>query len=233
MGAETGQVLNHPLLARAGVEHGFGTRDSAVSGSAVLARPRQVHGAVVAIADAAGGVHPEVADAVVSREHGVAAAILTADCVPILACTEDGRSVAAIHAGWRGLVEGVIGAGLAALKMSAEFRSGPADLWAVVGPHIGPCCYEVDDVVLEPLRARFSRELAGATRSTRSGHALLDLGVLVQAELARAGVASAKRALIRDVCTRCDALRFHSVRRDGASAGRMLHYVVPRDGAGG
>ena len=130
----------------------------------------------------------------------------------------------------------MIGAGLAALcalQMPARRRSESAGLRVVVGPHIGPCCYEVDDVVLEPLRARFSRELAGAIRSTRSGHALLDLGVLVQVELARAGVASPKRALIRDVCTRCDALRFHSYRRDGESAGRMLHYVVPRAGGEG
>lgn len=203
-------------------------------------------------------MHPEIADAVVSREAGVAAAILTADCVPILACTEDGRSVVAIHAGWRGLAGGVIGAGLAALRAPhgnasplREPALAPAALLAVVGPHIGPCCYEVDAPVVDQLRARFPDQLSGAftepradsydtahdsahdgahcaTRASRPGHVLLDLAVLVQVELARAGVMSPNRAVIRDCCTRCDPLRFHSYRRDGESAGRMLHYVVPR-----
>ena len=98
----------------------------------------------------------------------------------------------------------------------------------MVGPHIGPCCYEVDEAVLAPLRMRFADQLASALRESRPGHALLDLAALAQLELARAGVASADRAVMSDVCTRCDADRFHSYRRDGAKAGRLLHYVAVR-----
>ena len=154
------EPLRHPLLVQAGVEHGFGTRASAAAAPPLLARARQVHGTGVAIADATGAVDPEVADVVVCGEPRVAAAIVTADCVPILACTDDGRWVAAIHAGWRGLAEGVIEAGLLALRSKALQRaappSDPCRVRAVVGPHIGACCYEVDAAVLEPLRARFA-----------------------------------------------------------------------------
>ena len=82
--------------------------------------------------------------------------------------------------------------------------------------------------MLGPLRARFPKELSDAIRATRPGHALLDLAVLVQADLARAGVASSKRSTMADACTRCDASRFHSYRRDGESAGRLLHFIVAR-----
>ena len=222
------EPLRHPLLQAAGVAHGFGTRASAALAPTLLARARQIHGAAVATADAAGGISLAEADAVVCCEPGVAAAVVTADCVPILACTDDGRCVVAIHAGWRGLAEGVIEAGVAALRNSGPVACESSQLRAVIGPHIGPCCYEVDDAVLEPLQGRFADVLDGAICATRPGHALLDLAVLAQSELARSGVVAAKRAVIEDACTRCDSQRFHSYRRDGSSAGRLLHYVVPR-----
>ena len=101
----------------------------------------------------------------------------------------------------------------------------------MIGPHIGPCCYEVDRAVLAPLRARFAEELDAALRTSRPGHAMLDLAALARLELARAGVAAAHQGALSDACTCCDSARFHSYRRDGAKAGRLLHYVVPRVGA--
>ena len=225
-----GEPLRHPLLARVGVDHGFGTRDSEGKAPRVVARARQVHGAAVALADDRGRVDLADADAVVCWESGVAAAIVTADCLPILACSEDGRSVAAIHAGWRGLAAGVIEAGLAALARGGSQGRGTPRLIAVIGPHIGACCYEVDAPVLDPLRARFGSELDRAVRPTRPGRARLDLAELALIELARAGVARADRAAMDDVCTRCDVSRFHSYRRDGPRAGRLLHYVAPAGG---
>jgi len=220
-----GVPLRHPLLEGVGVGHGFGTRGSEKKAPRLVARAHQVHGTAVAWADARGRVDVADADAVVCCESGVAAAIVTADCLPILACSEDGRAVVAVHAGWRGLAAGVIEAGLAALRVAAPRRR--TRVVAVIGPHIGACCYEVDAPVLGPLRARFGSELERAVRPTRPGHAHLDLAALAQVELARFGVAEADSAVLGHACTCCDASRFHSYRRDGPRSGRLLHYVAP------
>lgn len=215
-------TLRHPLLERAGVEHGFGSRSS--SAPAGLLRPRQVHGSrVVSGASCARDPAPE-ADAVVSGQAGVPVGVVTADCVPILAASESGRAVAAIHAGWRGLARGVVAAGVDALR---HLCPGEA-LVAAVGPHIGACCYEVDDPVLDALGPGFSGGLGFAVRPTRAGHARLDLGALTFRALELAGLPRAAMGAVPDACTSCDGRRFHSYRRDGTSAGRLVHHVAAR-----
>ena len=97
--ADAPHGLRHGLLAGRGIDHAFGTRSSVAPADAL--RPRQVHGVAVAKPTADGGLFPPDADAVVSCRPDVAVAIVTADCVPILAACESGRAVAAIHAGWR------------------------------------------------------------------------------------------------------------------------------------
>lgn len=212
-------TLTHPLLEDR-VPHGFGERGSA--GPPDLCRPKQVHGAAVVDAGAcAAGVMPE-ADAVVSGLPGVAVGVVTADCVPVLMATAAGDAVAAVHAGWRGLAEGVLPAAVAALR---ETAGGSPRMIAAIGPYIGACCYEVDAPVLDALGARFGAALAGATRPARSGHARLDLGDLARAALVAAGVAPADVGALAGVCTHCDAERFHSYRRDGPRAGRLVHFI--------
>jgi len=216
--------ISHPLLAAAGVGHAFGERDSAEPPRVV--RPRQVHG--VAVAETRDGEPvPAAADAIVSSDLGFPVGIITADCVPVLASSADGLLVAAIHAGWRGLAAGVVSAGIAALRTRA---SPGIEVIAVVGPHIGACCYEVDSPVLEPLEERFGQDLASAISPVRGrpGHALLDLGHLVAIDLLREGIRSECLGRIEDACTCCNPRRFHSYRRDGERAGRLLHYVAPR-----
>lgn len=210
--------LRHPLLDDAGVRHAFGTRDAAPPPRVV--RPRQVHGVAVARHRDYEAIPPE-ADAIVSRDALCPVGIVTADCVPILAAAGDGKAVAAIHAGWRGLAAGAIAAGIDALR-----AAGARDVVAVVGPCIAACCYEVDAPVVEPLRQRFGKELASAVHpSERSGHWMLDLGRLALVDLERCGIAARNRSRLRDACTRCDPHRFHSYRRDGQEAGRLLHWV--------
>ena len=203
--------LTHPLLEACGVRHAFGVRDAPEPPGLVC--PTQVHGTAVATVRG-GQPEPAQADAILGRQPGCPVGIVTADCVPVLAGLRDGSAVAAIHAGWRGLAAGVVTAAIAALRESAPVS---AEVVAVIGPHIGICCYEVDDPVLVPLRARFG-ELGAATRPSgadRPGHRLLDLGALVAWDLERAGVSVEARAAVPDACTRCDAVRFHSFRRDG------------------
>jgi len=212
--------LRDPLLEAAGVRHGFGVRGVAAPHG--LARPRQVHGAAVwevrGAADAAG----LEADAVVCRIAGVAVGVVTADCVPVLLAWRGGRAVAAVHAGWRGLAAGVVHAGVEALC-----RGAPEAAAAAIGPYVGPCCYEVDEPVLRAIEARFGQELpSGAVRPGRPGHAWLDLGALVAADLRIAGLQAGAVSRATAACTSCDSERFHSFRRDGPRSGRLVHHVI-------
>ncbi len=223
------EPLSHALLERLGVEHGFGVRGFIEP--AGLRRPKQVHGRDVIDAarfanppDAPPGVESTAfeADAIVSGQVGVGVAIVTADCVPILLADGHASVVAAVHAGWRGLASGVIRSSVAALtKLGAD----PSRLTAVVGPYIGPCCYEVDEPVLTAFAARFEPLMHSATRLTRAGHARLDLGAFATAELVSMGLARGNIGSFAGVCTSCDRERFHSYRRDGGQAGRMVHFV--------
>ena len=219
--------LRDPLLAEFGVAHAFGTRDAAAPPG--LARARQVHGTRVVRADVPGAVDAD-ADALVTRTTGVAVGVVTADCVPLLAVAGDG-AVAAIHAGWRGLAAGVIAAGLDALRALADVPAG-AEPTVAIGPHVGACCYEIDTPVIEAMTQRFGNDAARhATREVRQGHWLIDLAALVREELARCGVDAERASFAHAECTACDARRFHSVRRDGAVAGRLLHWIAPRGSA--
>lgn len=218
--------LAHELFDALGVVHGFGQRGAAEPPNHL--RPRQVHGAVVMRAEALGGGDPPAADAIVSTRPGLCVAVVTADCLPILVSARSGAAVAAIHAGWRGLAAGVIEAGLDALVAAIPGAAARGQMRAVVGPHIGPCCYEVDAPVLDRLAQRYGGLIDAQLRASRPGHAFLDLGGLALCALERAGLERAQLGSFPDACTRCDARRFHSFRRDGAAAGRMLHFVAAR-----
>jgi YfiH family protein len=214
------RALTHPLLQ--GIAHGFGVRGGPEP--ARVARPRQVHG--IAVVEA---LHPGdplgEADAIVSGVPGLCVAVVTADCVPILLADDGGHAVAAVHAGWRGLAAGVIPRAVAALRQKL---GATARLRAVVGPCIGACCYEIDAPVIHAMQPRFAAELAEAVRSRGGGHALLDLALLARADLTREGLSPEAIGGFPKACTRCDPDRFHSYRRDGARAGRLLHWIAAR-----
>jgi YfiH family protein len=207
--------LRDPGLDAAGVAHGFGTR---ASPELAVLRPRQVHG--IGVVWATPGAALGDADAVLTRSPGARVGVVTADCVPILVAA--GAAVGAIHAGWRGLAAGVVEAGVAELA-----RAVPgASIRAAIGPCIGGCCYEVDAPVLDALRVRYGDVLDAALAPARPGRALLDLGRVVAHALGRAGLAFEAISDAARACTRCDAARFHSFRRDGSAAGRLLHWIA-------
>jgi len=219
-----GEGLRHPLLDALGIEHAFGTRGAWLPSD--LVRPQQVHGMQVVLSTGDETGHDAQGDAIATAVAGRAIGIATADCVPILVATETGRAVAAIHAGWRGLAAGVIEAGVEALRSLA---GSSQRLVAAVGPHIGLCCYEVDRPVLDAMTQRFTREeVAAACVETRQGHARIDLGQLSALALERSGIGAAERGQLEGACTACDAVRFDSYRRDGAAAGRLVHFVISR-----
>jgi YfiH family protein len=217
--------LVHPLLAERRIHHGFGVRGARLP--AGLLRPRQVHGARIVTDAECEATPPAAADGVVSSTPGRPIAVVTADCVPILMASACGSTVAAVHAGWRGLAAGVVEAGVAALRSSAPTGS---PLLAVIGPYIGACCYEVDAPVVDALRQRYAERLDRCARATRPGHSLIDLGGLARAALQAAGLAKGSVAALPDACTRCDSERFHSFRRDGERAGRLVHFIIAGGG---
>jgi len=215
-------TIRHAWLDAIGVEHGFGMRGEPPP--AGLLRPHQVHGRDVVDAEACRATPPPEADAVLSREPGVPIGVATADCVPVLCASRAGDLVAAVHAGWRGLARGIVAASVDALRRT----DARAELVAVIGPAIGACCYEIDTPVLDALRHGHGDVVDRLSLPTSPGHARIDLAALTAHALEKAGVACDRIARLPSCCTRCDAQRFHSFRRDGAHAGRLVHHIAAR-----
>lgn len=186
-----------------------------------LLRLRQVHGRDVAVVTPGVVFAPGTsADAIVSTDPDRAAAVLVADCVPILMADRGHRVVAAIHAGWRGTAAGIVSATVQAIH---ALGIAPGDLVAAVGPSAGPCCYQVDAVVRDAFVERQPRALSWFERDDEA-HWKLDLwraniDQLVDAGLALTNIASARFCTIDhpDTC--------FSYRRDGAGTGRMAAAV--------
>lgn len=155
-----------------------------------------------------------VADAAVTSTPGVVLAILTADCMPVLFCSEDGNEVGAAHAGWRGLAAGVLERTVAAM------RTSPEKLLAWLGPAAGPKAYEVGDEVRSAF-VDIDPRAASAFVATRPGHWLCDLYALARLQLASNGVS---RVFGGGECTISDSQRFFSYRRDGRT-GRMASLI--------
>jgi len=205
--------LRCPTLHRAGFEHGFGTRHSRARSVPGLVTLRQVHG--TQLVEARPQEAPVAGDAVWTRQAGVAVGVYTADCVPILLVDRELRAVAAVHAGWRGSAAGISGVVIDAL--GRDLGISPASWIAVIGPHIGPCCYEVDAPVI-----RAVADSSVFSASARVDRRMLDLFALNRAQLVSAGVPAGSVYRVPG-CTSCDP-QFDSYRRDG-TGGRMQHYV--------
>jgi len=193
---------------------------------------RQVHGTEVhwsegEVADPRDLERLPIADAIASRESGRLLSVRTADCLPILlGCSRTGLA-AAVHAGWRGLVAGVIPASIDA--MVAEGASRDA-IVAAIGPAISVAHYEVGDEVIEAFRkAGLEPVHRSAPRSTEKTGAKphLDLAATACAVLGRCGV-NEDRVDVLARCTFAEPDRFFSYRRDGARSGRLAAVIEPR-----
>lgn len=181
-------------------------------GSARTATLRQVHSGRYVRADRAwSGTRPE-ADAVLTDRPGVLAGVRTADCVPVLLVDPVRRAVAAVHAGWRGTVAGVLPH--AVRGMEEEYGSSPGEVEAAIGPCIGACCFEVGDEVAARFHERF------VDRRRERPH--VDLTSTLMDQLRTAGV---KRILACRTCTSCDTGSYFSHRAERGRAGRMLAVV--------
>ena len=188
--------------------HGFGTRLADVRTlGGPLATLKQVHSAACVPAAGRSGVIGE-GDALLEDTPGSTVAVKTADCVPLLLADVRHRAVAAVHAGWRGTVEGIATRAMEAMR--DRFGTGPADLHAAIGPAIGACCYEVGPEV--------------AAQFGLAGRAHVDLAAANREQLIRAGIDPA-RIYAAGLCTMCHPSEFHSFRRDREAAGRMYSFI--------
>jgi YfiH family protein len=171
----------------------------------------QVHGCAVARPPVEG---LPAADASVAEGPGQVCVVMTADCLPVLFCAEDGSAVAAAHAGWRGLAGGVLEQTVAAL------RRPPARLLAWMGAAIGPASFEVGPEVREAFVAQ-DADAAACFAPGRPGRLQADLYALARLRLRRAGV---ERIYGGGLCTVADAGRFFSFRRT-PQCGRMASLI--------
>jgi YfiH family protein len=175
----------------------------------------QVHGTrVVDAAACRAGDPPAQADAAFSRQPGVICAVMTADCLPVLFCDRAGSVVAAAHAGWRGLLAGVLEQTVKAMRVPGS------ELIAYLGPAIGPSAFAVGDEVRSAFVAA-DGDAAAAFTPASPGAWLADIYSLARQRLAGQGVEAVCAA---PWCTVSAADRFFSYRRDGQT-GRMAALV--------
>ena len=172
---------------------------------------QQVHGTTPVNAIECGPV--PVADACWSQQAGVVCAVLTADCLPVLLCDQRGETIAAVHAGWRGLAAGVIEQTVAAMPVQAD------ELLAWLGPAIGPRAYTVGDEVRDVFISH--QDQAGLAFKGEADGWKLDLYLLARQRLANCGVTAVYGG---DRCTLSEPEDFFSYRRDGQT-GRMASLI--------
>lgn len=222
-------MLSSQLLQTSGFKHGFSTRStsleeiSATCGVAPddLKRVKQVHSARV-LEVGAESTDGREADALVSRAR-FAVGVRTADCVPVLVADTVSGAVAAIHAGWRGIVGRIIE------SATASLGGDRSRFVAAIGPCIMVCSFETGLDVAEQIAAASDASVVASRHG--DGKAMVDLRKAARVQLERAGLVAAS---IDDVarCTFCEPDLFFSYRRDQANvaerAGRMISAIAPR-----
>ncbi len=185
-------------------------------------RAQQVHG--VAVIEVSPGAQSPVgeADALVSATVGLAVGIATADCVPIL--LDAPGVVAAVHAGWRGSLEGVV---LATLRhLATRHGVAPAEVRVALGPSIDGCCFEIEREIAARFAVRWGSRVWRLWRERPAGKGTLDLRGFNALVLLEAGVG--ENAIERvGPCTFCGPGPWASYRREGPDCGRQLAWVAP------
>jgi YfiH family protein len=235
-------VITVPAFAssRDGVRHFFGTRAHAdtltldvgvpapaagTGGGGWLLSVKQVHGTDALVVDRPlqdadrfdGGW-----DALVTNQPGVTVAVRTADCVPVLVYDRRRRAVAAIHAGWRGAVAGIVPKTIELIM--ERFQIVAADLRISIGPSAGPCCYEVDEPVLALLRKEW-QGWQSVVQDDRGATARLDLKKLVRRQVEQIGITPEQMTSV-NLCTICHVDLFYSYRREGRVNGTMVSGIT-------
>lgn len=220
-------------------------RDTKIHTEKALITLRQIHSDVIYVFSRA-PARPPQGDAALCRRAGLLLAVQTADCVPILLADARRRVVAAVHAGWRGTLARIVAKTLG--RMRLQFGTRPEDVMAVLGPAIGPCCYEVGPEVAQAFAGQFPHAaewFEGPFERLATGEepnplpwltmmppgheppperVRLDLRAANRWQLVDAGVNPLKIA-VSPFCTSCRSDLFFSYRKEGAGSGRMMSVV--------
>ena len=235
------------LTAQKWLQHEFGTRKADPKFPYVLAK--QVHSDIIHIVDS-----PDAAlrgDAFITATPGIAVAVATADCLPVLIADPENRVVAAVHAGWRGTLKRIVDKTVGEMRKS--FGSDPTKLWVALGPSIHVCCYQVGPEVIEEFRSQFAyadelfehldpenpalvmlprqhfRFNPNATqnavmRQLDTQRANLNVEEANVRQLLAAGVP--RRRMVRGApCTGCRLDLLHSYRKQGPGSGRQVSAI--------
>ncbi len=187
----------------------------------------QVHGSTLVVADGdPAGMLGRHADALVAEPgSGHAVAVRIADCVPVLLADRRTGRVAAVHAGWRGVEARVLD--VAVRSLASEEKGDGSTLIGAIGPCIGPCCFEVGVDVAERIAAASAPSVV-VRRDGDKAH--VDLRLAAREQLRAAGLVDEAiddvPSRSRDACTRCDADRYYSYRRDGDASGRLIAVIA-------
>jgi YfiH family protein len=160
-------------------------------------------------------------DALITDLPGVPIGVFTADCVPVFLYDPVRPAVGIAHAGWRGTAQSI--AQKTIERMREEFASNPADMWAAIGPSIGPCCFEVGIDVHEKFWERFGYS-APLFRKTYEQKWHLDLWLANRLQLEECGL-DAERIVESRICSACNSGDYHSARKHGPGAGRTLSVI--------
>ena len=156
------------------------------------------------------------ADAMITESGGVALAVLTADCVPVMVVDPVRKAIGIAHAGWRGTLRMI--AAKAVLKMRDTFGTEPADCLVTIGPSIGPCCYTAGEDVISQFQSAFGPAVCVAKDR-------LDLQLAVKLQLTRVGVKKSNISSSR-LCTACNTDLFYSYRAEGGRTGRIMSVIM-------
>lgn len=194
----------------------------------------QVHGARIEIVDSRDGGRgvfcreSAVAstDGLVTASRGTMLLVMIADCVPVLLLAPSIPAVAVVHAGWRGTAAGIVASAVA--LMAEAYDLCRSEIRAIIGPAIGPCCYEVSAEVAD--RVRFAAHATGRRHPTRAGanaisqRTRLDLQAENREQLLQSGIPGDSIAVVR-VCTACHTELFYSHRAEGGVTGRFAAFA--------
>ncbi|MGZ8162675.1 MAG: peptidoglycan editing factor PgeF [Methylobacter sp.] len=179
----------------------------------------QIHSNVAVNAVESASLQP--ADASYTCEPGIVCAVMTADCLPLLVCDAAGTQIAAIHAGWRGLLAGIIGNTINAMQSPLGKRQARRDLLVWLGPAIAPECFEVGAEVHKAFVEK-SAEFITAFKKQNNGKWLADIYQLARIELAALGII--ENVYGGNFCTVTERERFYSYRRE-TQTGRMATLI--------
>jgi hypothetical protein len=191
--------------------------------AARVATTTQIHSDRIAVV--AEGAPLEPADGLVTDRPNCLVGVFTADCLPVLLADADSGVVAALHAGWRGLAQRIVGKAVA--MITARWSVDVRRLAVALGPCIGRCCYEVGEQVLAPLK----RQISGGGGiilphpQGADGKALIDLQAWAIRQLIDAGLSAGQIHPV-ELCTRCHPALFSSYRRDGRRKQEMFNAIL-------